>query len=304
MSTELHQVIEESGGVASRAALLARLPRHIVDDALRAGRLARAFPRVYVEPGRLAEPWTRARAALVYAGPDAALSHLTGLGVWRLPGGDVAGPVHVVVPRQRRLRATQGIAVHRRQGFVARPPGAVTRSGLTVCRLERCLVDSWSKLPTDTRRAAVIGAVSDRRTTPARLLLEIGANLNLPDRAELLRLVNLLARGCRSELELWGYDHVFTGADMVAFEWNVPVRLGDRTVYLDVYCREARVNFELDGAKYHSSAADRERDLRRDAELAAIGILVVRFTHDRLVNHPAQVRAQIRAILAARMAGV
>jgi very-short-patch-repair endonuclease len=46
----------------------------------------------------------------------------------------------------------------------------------------------------------------------------------------------------------------------------------------------------------------RERDLRRDAALAAVGITVVRFTHDRLVRTPDDVRAQAVAILAARRA--
>ena len=165
-------------------------------------------------------------------------------------------------------------------------------------------MDSWALLPRDAGRAAVIRAVGDRRTTPARMLVAIGAQLSLPGRGELLRLVNLLERGCRSELELWGYDRVFTGPGLSDLQRDVSVRLGGRTVYLDVYCPAARVNFELDGARWHSSAADRERDARRDAELAALGIMVVRFTHEQLVRHPARVRAQIRAILAARLPGV
>jgi hypothetical protein len=147
----------------------------------------------------------------------------------------------------------------------------------------------------------VISAVGERRTTPARLLDALATNQTLPSRAELVRLANLLERGCRSELELFGYVEVFTGAGMPELEWNVPVRLDHRTIYLDAYCRAARVNFELDGAKWHASAADRERDARRDAALAAMGIMVVRFTHDQLVNDPDRVRAQIRAIVAARL---
>lgn len=58
-------------------------------------------------------------------------------------------------------------------------------------------------------------------------------------------------------------------------------------------------NFELDGAKWHGSPEARERDLRRDAALAARGFRVVRLTHDRLIRQPEEVRAQILAILAA-----
>lgn len=91
---------------------------------------------------------------------------------------------------------------------------------------------------------------------------------------------------------------------MPALEWDVRVRVGNRSVQLDAYCRAARVNFELDGARWHTSKTARERDTARDQALAAMGILVVRFTHDQLVNHPDQVRAQVRAIIAARLPGV
>jgi very-short-patch-repair endonuclease len=61
-----------------------------------------------------------------------------------------------------------------------------------------------------------------------------------------------------------------------------------------------RVDFELDGTIAHAAPSDRERDLRRDAELAALGILVVRFTYQRLTREPATVRREVLAILASR----
>jgi hypothetical protein len=303
MPADLASLLAVHDGVITRADALATVPDHVLDRALRVGHLLRLFPRVYVPPERRAEPWTRARAALRYAGPGAALSHLTALAVWHLPGGTVDGPVHVLVPASRRPRGAPGIVVHRRRGFDLDGSHVVTRGGLPTCPVDLAVVDSWRLLPASVRRAAVIASVGDRLTTPDRLLVAIGANLNLPGRPELLRLVNLLDRGCRSELELWGYDHVFSGPDMPAVERNVRIRVEGRSVYLDAYCPGARVNFELDGARWHSPAAARERDARRDAALAAMGIMVVRFTHDQLVRTPELVRAQIRAIVAARLAG-
>jgi very-short-patch-repair endonuclease len=58
------------------------------------------------------------------------------------------------------------------------------------------------------------------------------------------------------------------------------------------------VAFELDGAAWHTSPVDRARDLRRDAALAALGILVVRYTYERLHAEPMAVRAEARSILA------
>lgn len=268
---------------------------------MRSRQLLRVFPGIYVDSGRVTEPKLRARAALRYAGPVAALSHVTALGVWRLPGGALDGPVHVLVPATRRLRGGAGLVLHRRRGFVMDSASVVSRGGLPTCRVERAAIDSWPLLSGEERRAAVIAAVAERLTTPDRLVRVIDGNRSIPDRRELLRLVNLLAAGCRSELELWGYDHIFTGAEMPRVQRNLQIRVGGQTIYLDAYCPEARINFELDGAKYHTARRDRERDARRDAALAAIGIMVVRFTHDQLTGSPVLVRKQIMAIVAARL---
>ncbi|WUR57255.1 DUF559 domain-containing protein [Micromonospora chokoriensis] len=76
--------------------------------------------------------------------------------------------------------------------------------------------------------------------------------------------------------------------------------MGARTFYLDLFAEAERVNIELDGAISHGDPAEREIDLRRDALLATVGILVVRFTHRRLTANPLQVRQETLAILAAR----
>ncbi|MFC0505742.1 DUF559 domain-containing protein [Micromonospora costi] len=57
---------------------------------------------------------------------------------------------------------------------------------------------------------------------------------------------------------------------------------------------------ELDGATSHGDLRQREVDLRRDALLATVGILVVRFSHHRLVREPEAVRRETLALLAAR----
>ncbi|HYN94688.1 MAG TPA: DUF559 domain-containing protein, partial [Pilimelia sp.] len=133
-----------------------------------------------------------------------------------------------------------------------------------------------------------------------RLTAALAGAPRLPGRAELRALLDRLVAGCRSELESWGHDHVFTGPGMPAFRRQVPVRVAGRSAYLDVYAEAERVDFELDGAASHGSPGQREADLRRDALLATLGILVVRFTHHRLLHDTAAVRQEILAILAAR----
>ncbi|MDG4810363.1 DUF559 domain-containing protein [Micromonospora sp. WMMD1120] len=122
----------------------------------------------------------------------------------------------------------------------------------------------------------------------------------LTDRAALRTLLSRLADGCRSPLEIWGHEHVFVGAGMPRFRRQVPISVGRRTVYLDMFAERERVNIELDGATTHGDPRRREIDLRRDALLATMGIVVVRFAHRRLTHEADEVRRETLAILAAR----
>src|SRR5262249_398961 len=124
----------------------------------------------------------------------------------------------------------------------------------------------------------------------------------LPGRAELVRLVGLLAAGCRSPLEIWGHERVFNGPGFAQLRWQVPARIGRRVIYLDAYDEESATNFELDGARWHNSSRDRDRHQRRDAVLGTKGIHAVRFSRERLMHEARQVRAEALAIMAARRA--
>jgi very-short-patch-repair endonuclease len=295
----LRDLLDRRAGIVHRAEVLAQVEHHVLDQAVRSGRLVRVFPRVYVEPHLATDHFPLVDAALAYADGRAALSHTTALEVWRLPV-PATGPVHLLTDGKRHLRGAPGLRVHRRAGFELRPPAVVIRQGRPVTRLEQAVVDSWPLLTGDAQRAPAICAVARRMTTPARLAEALSAATRLTGRQVLARLLRLLAAGCRSPLEIWGYDRVFRGPGFAGLRRQVPVRLGSRTVYLDMFDDDTRVNFELDGAKYHGDPADRERDLRRDGALAAMGITVVRYTHDRLIHEPDDVAREARAILRSR----
>lgn len=208
--------------------------------------------------------------------------------------------MHMTVPASVRLRACPELVLHRVDGFSTAPPYAVERQGCPVTRLERTIVDSWPLLPRDERMAVVIDAVNGRLTTVARLGDALATVPRLADRRELRVLLERLSVGCRSALEIWGHERIFRGPGMPAFRWQERVRVGGRAIDLDVYAERERVDFELDGAAWHGGQRQREIDLRRDALLATLGILVVRFAHRRLVHDPEEVRREVLAILAAR----
>jgi very-short-patch-repair endonuclease len=292
----LRALLVAGNGIVRRADAVAVLDHDVLDRAVRSGLLVRQYPGVFLDPELVGDRPALIRAAIGYADGRAAVSHLSGLAVWQLPAPD-RGPVHLTAPATRRLRGARGLVVHRRAELALEPPDVVVRDGCPVTRLETCVVDSWPLLDGDARRAPAIHAIARRMTTPARLRAAADRAPRLGGRPYLIRLIDLLEAGCRSELELWGYAYVFRG---LGLRWQAPVRIDGRTTYLDVYDEAGRVNFELDGAKYHAGSRDRERDLRRDAALAVHGIAVVRFTHDRLLGEPTAVRRQVRGILASR----
>ncbi len=73
-----------------------------------------------------------------------------------------------------------------------------------------------------------------------------------------------------------------------------------RRYRLDLAYEAERVVVEMDGSQYHSSEEQRERDRRRDAALATLDWLTLRFSHRRLHSDVAGCRQDTLATLAAR----
>ncbi|MET8094117.1 DUF559 domain-containing protein [Micromonospora sp. NPDC005220] len=311
MNLVLRELVELGGGLLTLGAAGQVVATWTVHQACRNGELVRVLPEVFVAThlmddrpdapalSRL-DPVLGQRAALAWAGGCGALSHLSALSVWGLRTQAVGDLVHLSTASSAGLRTRPGVVVHRRRDLAIEPPQVVVRRGLTVTRLEPTLVDSWQTLPPGERRGPVIRAVNNWLTTPERLSVALERAPKLTGRATFRTLLTRLADGCRSPLEVWGHDHVFSGPGMPAFRRQVPIRVGRRTMYLDMFAEREQVNIELDGATTHGSPGQREIDLRRDALLAAIGILVVRFAHRRLVHEVDDVRRETLAILATR----
>lgn len=78
------------------------------------------------------------------------------------------------------------------------------------------------------------------------------------------------------------------------------VRIGRHRV--DILWREAKLVVEMDGAAFHSTPARIEADKKRDAELAALGYLVIRVTWRQLVDEPHAVISRIALTLGRRAA--
>ena len=67
---------------------------------------------------------------------------------------------------------------------------------------------------------------------------------------------------------------------------------------LDFLWREEQLVVEVDGFAFHASRAQFEDDRRRDAELAAKGLQVVRVTWRQIVDEPEAILVRIAPALA------
>ncbi|MGY1740060.1 MULTISPECIES: DUF559 domain-containing protein [unclassified Blastococcus] len=289
-------------GTTSTSRLSAATSARSVGRWLTAGDLVRLHPGWVTVPD-LADDWSvRAHAATGYAGgPLSHLSALSALGVVDFE----ATRLHVTVPPGRRVRSSRELRVHRSRVPVA----AVRVRGLRVTPLPRSLVDAWGEAH---RRAAVRGADAVVRgvllqaaregwVTTAAVTAELAARPELPGRAALVRLLELVDDGCQSELEVFGVLHVLDVPGLPRATQQHRVVLPGGTVELDAAWPEVRLAVELDGAAFHGSREQRERDLVRDAALAATGWLVLRFSYRRLTRDPEGCRRQIAAVYRQRL---
>src|SRR6185437_17134388 len=100
----------QSGVVSRPQALRAGLTVDMIKFKVRSGRWRQIHPGVYATftgmPGRSALLW----AAVLSAGPGAALSHETAAELHRL-ADKPAEPIHITVPAARRISAAEGISL-------------------------------------------------------------------------------------------------------------------------------------------------------------------------------------------------
>jgi very-short-patch-repair endonuclease len=113
-------------------------------------------------------------------------------------------------------------------------------------------------------------------------------------------LIARVAAGAESYLEVHGMEEVFVGRRFrnVLRQHVVSTRGGRH--WLDMYDAASMTAIELDGATYHAGVKDWQRDLRRDADLAAVGILTLRFSYRDLTERPQWCRAAALDVLRLR----
>jgi len=293
-------VLDGNGGLATRRQLLQHVPAVVLDGHIGRKNLVRVFPHVYRLRGTAASEALLLRAALLHAGPEAALSHTPALAVWGLRALDQ--PLHLTVDHSLRRAGAQGLVVHRRLRFDPDSTQCVRRRGLLITTLPRTLIDSWPLLPVGERRPLALEVTRRGLTTAAQLREALSERPNVGGRRLLFQTLDLIEDGCQSELEAHGVLNVFRHRSLPPSVGQYRVPLPTGVVKLDRAWPEAKLAVELDGARHHTSPEDRQADLARDRALAAAGWVILRFTYADVLRDPEGVRARVLEVYRTRRA--
>jgi very-short-patch-repair endonuclease len=278
-------------GVVGREQLEALgVGRRAVSHWAAAGRLHRIHRGVYAVGHRRLSLHGHWMAAVLTAGPGAALSHASAAALWEIRP-TAATRIDVSTPTAAGRAKRPGLRIHR------------------TTKLTQDEVTKHQAIPV---------------TTPARTLLDLASSLprraleRALDQAEILELFDLQAlervvdahqgrRGARVLAVALGEHHAGTTVTRSALEEaflalcaahalerpQVNVRVCNLEV--DFYFASKRLVVEVDGYRYHRTRRAFERDRERDAILAAAGNRTLRFTHRQVTRRPREVAAAIRS---------
>lgn len=266
--------LERSGGLSTRAALIAATSRADVDRALRDGAVVR------VAHGRYALPSVEEAESVAHAVnghlalTSAALHH-----GWEVKA--VPKVPHVIVPRHRNVpRARRsGIVIHRGDLHVDDLSGIATSRELT---LMQCL----RNLPDDE---ALVIADSALRHHEGPTLKRVLAQVRGAGRTKVLRIgraaderaANAFESVARAIcLQVPGLEVIPQAVISSPHCWARP----------DLIDRERRLVVECESYEWHGNRAGFLKDIRRYTLLTADGWTVLRFTWDDVMLRPEWVR--------------
>jgi very-short-patch-repair endonuclease len=102
-------------------------------------------------------------------------------------------------------------------------------------------------------------------------------------------------------LEIWGCLHVLRGPGMPTFVQQRRIVVQGETFFLDAACEESMLAVEMDGAAWHGSREQRERDIRRDALVATLAWQTLRFGYRRMTEAADACRRDILAVHTSRL---
>ena len=260
------------------------------------GRLHQVLPSVYaVGPRRLSREG-RLKAATLWAGPGAVISHRPAAALRSLlPAGEL---IHVTTPNRRRPR--RGIVLHERR----LPADEITTiDGIPVTTTARTLLDVAA---TEGRQAferalrqADYHQLTDATPLPSLIARYPGGRGTAIARAA----IDARRPTGHTESELEDrFVEFLVDRGLALPRLNADVCVDGRRFRVDCLWEAEGVVVELDGRRAHAGERA-DADAERDLILASAGLVVVRVGWRRLHDDPDGLEVNLRALLARRRAG-
>jgi hypothetical protein len=288
------ELLRHQHGVLTRAqALDAGLTDKAIAVRLRSARWQRLHTGVYAafsgEPPRYAQLW----AAVLRAGPQAALSHQTAAELYGLLPAP-APVIHVTVPSGSQVTRPDGVRVHYsgRLDQARHPVLTPPRTRIEDSVLD--LIEASGSM--DEAVSLILRASASRRTTPERILAALQRRPKMPRRAALLQALGAAKDGAQSLLEFRYVNRVERAHGLPSGHGQNPVRRGGRRQYQDLSYDGYDLVVELDGRAAHPEWF-RWADIRRDNASAATGQVTLRYGWDDVTERPCQTAFEVAATL-------
>jgi very-short-patch-repair endonuclease len=281
----LAELVARQAGVVSVAqAVAAGVPPRTAQRWARTWR--RLHPGVYLVAGHRLTPEGRARAALLWAGPDAVLTAEAAAYWHGLPSPPPA-TIHMTLPAGRKPRPQPGVQVRRRNLY---PVDVGVVRGIRVAVPALAALETAVALPDGS---AFLDRVLQRHVRFPDLYRCFCRNLGHNGSPQAARLLIAAADRADSAAERL-LTQLLRRAGITG--WRVGEPFG---VYLiDVAFPDTKVAIEVDGWAWHVDADRFRNDRRKGNALVRNGWTLLRFTWHDLTLRPAECLAEILDALA------
>ncbi len=288
--------------VTRQQALLLGMTRRQVDRRVEAGGLIVVHNGVYRIVGAPETFEQTVMAACLSSGGVA--SHRAATQLWGLRGVEDS-PVEITVQRKQH-HDLAGVIVHR-SGLLT-PADVTRRAGIPVTKPARTVLDLGAVAP-----HLVEGAAEDALF---KRLVNVAGLWHVLDTAGaqgrggsgVLRQLLITRDPALAPTESVLEDEIYA----VLRRFNLPeparqypvARPGRKPLRLDIAYPEALLDIEGDGARWHTSTRDIQRDRERTNYLVAHGWGILRFTWDDVRRRAAELAAQVESVRLARLRAV
>jgi very-short-patch-repair endonuclease len=233
-------------------------------------------------------------AAVLACGEGSVLSHTSAAFLWRVVTRRDRGPMQVTVPAVRCPRRP-GIRVHRTTEL--QPDEVMKLRRIPITTPARTLLDLAVQLSARELEQAVAQAERRNLVTRSKLLALLARYPRRPGTARLRPLLDGPGRPVftRSEAEE-RFLALVRRAELPVPEVNVSLHGYE----IDFLWRDDALAVEIDGFAFHRDRAAFEADRRRDADLVARGIQVMRITWRGIAEEPEAILVRLAQALAGR----